>query len=71
MRTYRIEATVSNDGTIIVKGLPLKAGSKVEIVIRQHDSVHQKEDRYALRGKPIRYIEPLASVAENEWDALP
>jgi pyruvate-formate lyase-activating enzyme len=26
--------------------------------------------RYPLRGKPLRYVMPLESVAEEDWDAL-
>ena len=30
----------------------------------------QKEELYSLRGKPIRYLEPFESVAENDWEVL-
>jgi len=29
-----------------------------------------QEVRYPLRGKPIRYIDPIEPVAEEDWEAL-
>jgi len=70
METYHIEAVVASDGTITVMGLPLKAGTKVHMVIKPRDGA-RPEGRYALRGQAVRYIEPFASVAEGEWEAVP
>ena len=28
------------------------------------------DDRYPLRGQPLKYVEPMESVAEDEWGAL-
>lgn len=34
METYRITTTVSQDGKLSIKGLPFRAGEKVEVIIR-------------------------------------
>lgn len=70
MRTYRLEATVSNGGTVTIKGLPFRAGDKVEVVVSGEDGKEGKGRRYPLRGKRIRYTRPFEGVAETDWDAL-
>ncbi|MFQ5852248.1 MAG: hypothetical protein ACE5JU_16905 [Candidatus Binatia bacterium] len=70
MQTYRVETTVSNDGTLTIKGLPFRAGDKVEVIVRSREREREHRERYPLRGKPIRYISPFESVAEDDWGAL-
>jgi hypothetical protein len=70
MQTYHITTRVSNDGTITIEKTPFEAGDEVEVIVhsREHKPAHN--GRYPLRGTPIRYMDPLGSVAENDWDAL-
>ncbi len=68
MRTYRIETTVLRDKTISLRDLPFAAGDRVEVVIRKRPQ--EPKQRYPLRGKPVRYVEPFKSVAENQWEVL-
>ncbi len=68
MQDYRIETKVSSDGSLTLKGLPFQAGDEVEVIIRSRQ--HREEKRYPLRGKPIRYTDPFAGVAEEDWEAL-
>jgi hypothetical protein len=70
MQTYRLKTTVSNDGTITIKKLPFRAGDEVEIVVRSRERWPQRDERYPLRGEPIRYASPFESVAEGDWDVL-
>lgn len=70
MQKYRIETTISSDGTLTIKELPFRAGDKVEVIVRRREPERERSVRYPLRGKPIRYIDPFGSVAENEWDVL-
>ena len=70
MQAYRIETVVAQDGTITIKGIPFRAGEKVEVVIFSRSFKPKGGKRYPLRGKPIRYLAPFESVAENEWEAL-
>lgn len=70
MKSYRIHTTVSDDGTLIIKKLPFKAGDKVEVLVRGPQSKRENGQRYPLRGKPIQYVDPFESVAEDDWDAL-
>ena len=70
MQPYRIEATILRDGKLTLRGLPFPAGDTVEIIVRPRPRERASNVRYPLRGKTVRYIEPLQSVAENEWEAL-
>jgi len=70
METYRTATTVSDDGTLIIRGLPFRPGDKVEVTVRSRKRKHRRGDRYPLRGKPIRYVNPYESVAENDWAVL-
>lgn len=71
MGTYRIETTISKDGTISVKDLPFSEGEKVEVVVRKskHEGAKNQE-KYPLHGLPIRYSKPFDGVAENDWSVL-
>jgi hypothetical protein len=70
METYRTATTVSDDGTLIIRGLPFRPGDKVEVIVRSRKRERRRGDRYPLRGKLIRYVNPYESVAENDWAVL-
>jgi hypothetical protein len=70
MQTYRVETKVSRNRTLTIKGLPFQVGEKVEVIVRRHERERERRGRYPLRGKPIRYLDPFASVAESDWEAL-
>ena len=70
METYRIETIVSQNRVLTIRGVPFRAGEKVEVIILTHAKTREKTERYPLRGKPIRYTAPFDSVAEKDWNAL-
>ncbi|MBI4332484.1 MAG: hypothetical protein HY673_14530 [Chloroflexi bacterium] len=70
MLSYRTETIISQDRVLTVRGVPFRPGEKVEVIILSHPSRKSEEKRCSLRGKPIRYVRPFDSVAENEWQAL-
>ena len=70
MQTYRIETIISTNRVLTIRGVPFRAGEKVEVIILSFPRKWGKAERYPLRGKPIRYIAPFDSVAENEWGVL-
>ena len=70
MQMYRVETTVSDEKTLTIKGLPFRAGDKVEVIVRGREREWERSTHYPLRGKPIRYVDPFESVAEDDWDAL-
>jgi hypothetical protein len=70
MQEYRVETTISSDGTLVIQKLPFKAGDKVEVIVHCHEHEQEHSIRYPLRGKLIRYNDPFGNVAENEWESL-
>jgi len=70
MQTYHAETTISGDGTLVIRELPFRPGDKVEVTVRARQNDLKRHKRYPLRGKPIRYVVPFDSVAENDWAAL-
>ena len=69
MEIYRVETKVAGDRTLKLEGLPFQGGDEVEVIVRARRPARDGND-YPLRGKPIRYIEPLKSIDEDEWEAL-
>ena len=69
MQAYRIETTLTQDGTLTVSNLPLRAGEAVEIIILVQSPVSVDHPRYPLRGMPIQYREPTEPVAQADWEA--
>ena len=37
MQMCRVETTVSNDGTLTIKGLPFRAGDEAEVIVRSRE----------------------------------
>ena len=69
MQAYKGEATIAQDGTLTLKGLPFRAGERVEVIVLQSSQPANGANRYPLRGTPVRYDEPTAPVAESDWEA--
>ncbi len=72
MNTHRTETVVNPDGTLLLKDLPFQPGDVVEVFIQKHTSspISKEQGAYSLRGTAIRYDEPTAPVAEDDWTAL-
>jgi len=67
MNAYKFEATVTENGTVILRGLPFQAGDTVEVIILEPESVAQGKlpalDRIAADQEYLRGIEAQMS----EW----
>jgi len=70
MQTYRVKTTIAKDGMLAIKDLPFAAGDAVEVIVRSEKRGQKPGKRYPLRGKPVRYLEPFQSVAEEDWEVL-
>lgn len=70
MPIYRVETTILIDGKLIITGLPFRPGERVEVIVQSREQEQRDQERYPLRGTPIRYTDPCESVAENAWEAL-
>ena len=72
MATFSTHVTVSEDGAVLINGLPLEPGQKVQVVIKTLAKQPDLEDPYPLRklSKGYYYLEPLRSVAAEDWECL-
>ena len=70
MSVHRTEAKLSKEGTLVLTGLPFHAGEEVEVIILSRARQSGVKDRYPLRGKPIRCVDPFEPVAQEDWDLL-
>ncbi len=70
MQIYRVETTILIDGKLTITGLPFRSGERVEVIVRSCKQEQQEQERYPLRGTPIRYTDPCESVAANDWEVL-
>jgi hypothetical protein len=69
MNTCRLHTTLTQDSTLVLQGLPFKAGESVEVVITQEATFRPDARRYPLRGLPIDYVDPTEPVAQANWEA--
>ena len=70
MDTYRVDRTLTEDGTITLDNLPFQAGDSVEIIIVPRSVPLNENGNHPLRGKVIHYNNPADPVAETDWEAL-
>ena len=76
LQAHRMEATLTEDGLLVLDHLPFRAGETVEVIVLTNPPVSSvesrslSEDRYPLRGTSIKYIDPFEPVAEEDWEVL-
>ena len=66
MSTHHVETKLTEDGKLTLNDLPFHAGEAVEVIVMSRTNKKPSVDRYPLRGKPVRYIEPTEPVAEED-----
>ena len=71
MAAVHLQTTVATDGTLVVHGLPTLAGHKVDVLVRDCSPAPHRDTPYPLHGKPVHYVDPFDSVAQDDWNALP
>jgi hypothetical protein len=69
MSAHHIEVTLAQDGQLVLKELPFRAGDTVEVIILARQSKPNGRE-YSLRGQPIKYAKATEPVAEADWDAI-
>jgi hypothetical protein len=76
---HKVQAVVTEDGKLLLQGLPFQAGARVEVIVLDEsadivESTTQKTatDQYPLRGKqPYQFDVPFSpAVPLEDWDAL-
>jgi hypothetical protein len=70
MQALRIETTLTEDRTLVLKDLPFHAGDSVEVIIKERPMPPKEPGRYPLRGTVLKYDDPTEPVALEDWEAL-
>lgn len=70
MGAHHVKTKLTEDGKLILDDLPFHAGEAVEVIVMSRSNKTESVDRYPLKGKPLRYIEPTEPIAEEDWEAL-
>ncbi|MEO0490628.1 MAG: hypothetical protein AAFZ49_13885 [Cyanobacteria bacterium J06659_2] len=75
MNAHKFAVTLSENGTLTLNGLPIRAGESVEVIILEQSQQSQPlpvlQSEHPLRGSVIRYDEPFEPViAAEDWDVL-
>ena len=75
MNAYKHSVTLTEDGTLLLNGLPFYAGDTVEVIILKQSAVQNSSQssssEFPLKGSVIRYDDPFEpAVSSQEWDAL-
>lgn len=71
MKAHRIEAKLTETGTLTLNNLPFQAGDAVEIIILERHLTSLNSNPAPLRGKVIRYDDPFDSaIPVEDWEVL-
>lgn len=71
LQAHRVEMKLSDDGRLVLEGLPFSAGQTVEVIVLPQAAVAPPTNPYPLRGKPLVYEDPFEpAVPPEDWDAL-
>ena len=65
MQTFHAETVVEKDGKIHLDQVPFSQGEAVHVFVSSASSVSQD----SLKGSVLKYEQPFASVAEEDWEA--
>ena len=66
-QAVRIKTVVAQDGVLHLFG-PFRVGESVEVIVLSEPTTAQGE-RYPLQGTEYSFVEPFASVDDDEWEA--
>lgn len=71
---YRVRSRIPDDGTLVLKDLPFRAGEEVEIIVLsgagEEGEGRAEGERYPLHGTPLRFEDPFSPLPESDWQAL-
>lgn len=78
MNAHKVKAVLSEDGTLMLKGLPFHAGDAVEVIILEQGTQSEKAvanqseaNLYPLRGTVLAYEDPFEpTIPLDDWEVL-
>ncbi|MDX2244558.1 MAG: hypothetical protein NW224_28110 [Leptolyngbyaceae cyanobacterium bins.302] len=74
MQAHKVEVVLSENGTLVLEGLPFRAGEAVEVIILerpQPQRAFNASSEFPLQGTVLFYDDPFEpAVPPEEWDVL-
>ncbi len=70
MKTHRAKTTLSEDGVVTLQGIPFLRGESVEVIVLPFTKTLAPENRYPLRGTPVKLLAPTQPVADGDWEVF-
>ena len=75
MNAHKLTATFTEDGKIVLTGLPFHAGDTVEIIVlerpKEHKLSQDEKSQYPLEGTVLQYEDPFEpAVSTEDWEVL-
>jgi hypothetical protein len=68
---YRVETVLTEDGKLLIEGLPFRAGERVEITVIEHQASSPDTNEFPLQGTVLYYDDPFEpAVPSEDWEAL-
>jgi hypothetical protein len=65
MPTFHVETVVEKDGKLHLEHVPFAEGEAVHVFVSSATPV----TKHLLKGSVLKYEQPLAPVAEADWEA--
>ena len=70
MQTLRIETTVPKNREIKLNLAPFRPGDSVEVIVLSRMPEKIAPDQFPLKNTVVKYENPTAPVAEDDWNVL-
>ena len=74
MLAHKVEAVLSENGTLVLEGLPFQAGQTVEVIILERPKPQptgSSSSQFRLEGTVLVYDDPFEpAVAPEDWEVL-
>ena len=67
MNAHRLAATLQEDGTLMLKGLPFHAGETVDVIILEQPEVTSSMAMPSQQSVSSQQIESLGSVPDSDY----
>ena len=71
MQPYHTTSKISQNGAILITGLPFHAGDEVEVTVESKMTTRGQIFHTPLAGVPVEYIDPFEpAVPPDDWEAM-
>jgi hypothetical protein len=70
MLAYSVEKVIAPNGTVQLEALPFPPGAVVEVIVLARKPSVKPARVQTLKHSVLKYDQPFAPVAAEDWDAL-